>query len=575
MADGTRDLTSAVHDFWRARRRANVREALSFLRGSRDELLSYDDVRRQLRAVEESSSRLEDVPLDSIVGSVGRYNDFTRGFLPRQDSDKERWAGVRQAMTGLEGVPPIEVYRIGDAYFVKDGNHRVSVARQLGAKYLQAYVTTVRSRVKLEADVEPDDLIIKAEHANFLLETRLDELRPEADFTVTVPGQYETLREHISVHRYFMGIDQERPIPYPEAVAHWYDTVYLPVVESIRYNGLLRGFPGRTECDLYIWLSQHRGILEEELGWSLPTEAIAHGVAGEVSGERRQLTRKRREHAMRAALGQEPALERICADILVALPHGREDALQALEQALLVARREGSRLYGLHVQEVNSSAAGGTSAGQSMDGSQEPGGEAAALGTLFEERCRAAGVPSQFAVAQGRPRERLLERATWSDLVVTTLPHDDVGQVNLSGGYRSFLRRSPRPVLTVCGPAAPIERALLAYDGGSRAHAALFVTAYIAAKWGTPVVVLTVGELGQGGGSPLEEARAYLESYGIRATYVAARGRVGSTIVEAAAAHGCDTVLMGSYKYSPWLESMLGGVLEEVLRRFRGAVLVA
>lgn len=566
MADGQRDLSSAINDFWRARRRANLREALSFLGGGPNQLLSYEEVRRKLRAVEESTPKLEDVPLDAIVGSVGRYNDFTRGFLPRQDSDKERWAGVRQAMAGIEGVPPIEVYRIGDAYFVKDGNHRVSVARQLGTRYLQAYVTPVHSRVKLESDIEPDDLIIKAEQSDFLLETGLDELRPEADLTLTAPGQYARLLEHISVHRYFMGIDEDREVGYQEAVAHWYDNVYLPVVESIRRHGLLRGFPGRTETDLYLWLSEHRGALEQELGWSLPAETVAQGVATEVSGER-QLSAEARERALQAAVAEEPGdkrpLERICADILVALPAG-DDALVALDQALVVARREGSRLYGLHVLEghTDTPAAGGT------DGVR-------ALRREFEARCRDAAVPAQFAVAQGTVQERLLSRAIWSDLVVAPLPLDREGGVRLAGGYRSFLRNSPRPVLMVNGEASRLQRALLAYDGGSRADAALFVAAYIAAKWKTGLVVLTVNDGGQAIGSPLEDAREYLEAHGIAATYLAARGRVGPTIVEAAEAHGCDTVMMGSYKYSRWLESMLGGVVEEVVGRVRGAVLVA
>ncbi|MEX2543114.1 MAG: universal stress protein [Trueperaceae bacterium] len=567
MADGQRDLSSAINDFWRARRRANLREALSFLGGAPNQLLSYEEVRRKLRAVEESTPKLEDVPLDAIVGSVGRYNDFTRGFLPRQDSDKERWAGVRQAMTGIEGVPPIEVYRIGDTYFVKDGNHRVSVARQLGTKYLQAYVTPVHSRVKLEPDVEPDDLIIKAEQADFLLETGLDELRPETDLSLTAPGQYARLLEHISVHRYFMGIDEDREIDYQEAVTHWHDNVYLPVVESIRRHGLLRGFPGRTETDLYLWLSEHRGVLEQELGWSLPAETVAQGVAAEVSGER-QLSPEMRERALQAAVaddqGDNRSWERICADVLVALP-GVDDALTALDQALVVARREGSRLYGLHVVEGRTDAVGQAGSDDAVR----------ALRRAFEARCRDAGVPAQFAVAQGTVQEELLARAIWSDLVVAPLPLDREGDVRLSGGYRSFLRNSPRPVLTVNGEASPLRRALLAYDGGSRANAALFIAAYIAAKWKTGLTVLTVNDGGQASGSPLEDAREYLEAHGIEANYLAVRGRVGATIVEAAEAHGCDTVLMGSYKYNRWLESMLGGVVEEVVGLVRGAVLVA
>jgi nucleotide-binding universal stress UspA family protein len=559
MADGDRDITSALHDFWRARRRANLREALSFLGGGSTDLLSYEEVRRKLRAVEEAPAKLEEVPLDAIVGSVGRYNDFTRGFLPRQDSDKDRWAGVRQAMTGLEGVPPIEVYRLGDAYFVKDGNHRVSVARQLGAKYLQAYVTPVRSRVSLESDVELDDLIIKAEQADFLLETRLDELRPGADVTLTAPGKYAILLEHISVHRYFMGIDLDRPVPYQEAVAHWYDEVYLPVVESIRHNGLLRGFPGRTEADLYLWLSEHRSTLEQELGWSLPAETVAHGVASEVVGER-GLSPERRERALQGAAGEVTetagAGERIGEDVLVALPD-TDDALLALDQALAVARRERSRLYGLHVVE-----------------GEENAERIRALRRTFEDRCCKAGVPAQFATAHGQVQAQLLARATWSDLVVAPLPTASGGEVRLSAGYRSFLRRSPRPTLTIHGNASELCRGLVAYDGGTRANAALFIAAYIAIKWKTSLAVLTVNE-SLATGSPLLRAREYLEAHGVEATYLATRGRVGPTIVEAAEAHDCDIVLMGSYKFSRTLETMLGGVLEEVLGRLRGAVLVA
>ena len=128
----------AVQDFLRARRRAGLTEVLAVLSGREAPLLSYDEVRRRLHAVETPTQKLEDVPLDAIVGSVGRTQDFTREFLPRSDADKARWVGVRVAMTGLSGTPPVDLYRIGDAYFVRDGNHRVSVARQLGAKFIQA-----------------------------------------------------------------------------------------------------------------------------------------------------------------------------------------------------------------------------------------------------------------------------------------------------------------------------------------------------------------------------------------------------------------------------------------------------
>ena len=252
MTYAAQSAFDAASDFRRARRRADLREVLSAL-GARDaKLLSYDDVRRRLHAVESPASSLKDVPLAAIVGSVGRTVDFTREVLPRTDADKARWVGVKVAMTGLEGTPPVDLYRIGDAYFVRDGNHRVSVARQLGAKFIQAYVTPVHARVPLSADASPDDLIIAEEHDRFLERTALDELRPGADVRVTTAGAFERLLEHIAVHRYYMGIDEDRPVADPEAVGHWYDTVYLPVVARIRGSDLLRGFEGRTETDLYL-----------------------------------------------------------------------------------------------------------------------------------------------------------------------------------------------------------------------------------------------------------------------------------------------------------------------------------
>ena len=81
-------------------------------------------------------------------------------------------------MTGLSGVPPIEVYKVGDAYFVKDGNHRVSVARQLGMSHIEAYVTDVATSVPVGSDLRPDDLILKSEYADFLERTQLRRLRP-------------------------------------------------------------------------------------------------------------------------------------------------------------------------------------------------------------------------------------------------------------------------------------------------------------------------------------------------------------------------------------------------------------
>jgi hypothetical protein len=268
-------FSAAIDDFHKARSLAALKEILARITGESTQLLSFDEVRQKLKVKGSYDKGLRDIPLDAIVGSVGRYNDFTRDFLPKQDVDETRWARVKVAATGLVGLDPIEVYQIGDVYFVKDGNHRVSVARQLGATHIQAYVTEIRTRVPLTPNVKPDDLILKAEYADFLEKTRLDEYRPQSDLNVTGPGQYPILLEHIDMHRYFMGLDYQRDVSYEEAVTHWYDHVYLPIVQIIRERGILRFFPDRTETDLYLWIAEHRAALEKELGWRINPEDAA------------------------------------------------------------------------------------------------------------------------------------------------------------------------------------------------------------------------------------------------------------------------------------------------------------
>ena len=184
----------AIRDFRRARREAAIQQILARVTGKSADLLCFDDVRQQLRTTGEEVERgLQEIPLDKIVGSVGRYKDFTRSFMPKRDSDEERWAQVKAATLDMTGYPPIEVYQMGDAYFVKDGNHRVSVARQLGTETISAYVTEVKTQLPLGADDDPNEVLCKARYAKFLELTGLSELRPEADLLMTFAGYYPVL----------------------------------------------------------------------------------------------------------------------------------------------------------------------------------------------------------------------------------------------------------------------------------------------------------------------------------------------------------------------------------------------
>lgn len=251
-------------DFTAARLKALFRELLAFLTGQRNELLAYSEVREKLRLGGPIYRGVQTVPLAQILGSVDRYRDFDRAFLPKQDFLSERWQKVSRAWYQDISLPPILLYKVGEVYFVVDGHHRVSVAREKGQEAIDAEVRECAVRVPVTADIAPDDLEILGEKVEFLERTAIDRVRPEAQLAVTILGGYDRMLEHIAVHRYFMGLEFQRDIGEAEAVAHWYDTVYLPIVNVIRESGILQAFPGRTEADLYLWVLDHRHYLVEQ-----------------------------------------------------------------------------------------------------------------------------------------------------------------------------------------------------------------------------------------------------------------------------------------------------------------------
>lgn len=270
------DMESLL-DFQEARFRAFLRDVWAALSGRPNRLLAWQDVKEQLRLSGQVYRGIQTVPLERIVGSVDRYRDFDRAFLPIQSHTVHRWRSISRAFYDDVGLPPVKLYQVGDAYFVLDGNHRVSVARDRGQEFIEAEVIEARTRVPVEASVDADDLEVLGEYADFLERTRLDELRPDQEIRFTIGGGYERLLEHIAVHRYFMGLEQGRFIPEEEAVCDWYDTLYMPLVRIIREQEILKHFPHRTETDLYLWIMDHQHFLREQFGPQVrPEEAARH-----------------------------------------------------------------------------------------------------------------------------------------------------------------------------------------------------------------------------------------------------------------------------------------------------------
>lgn len=258
------DIDVRVHaDFARARSRAFLRDLWALLSGKQNSLLSYDEVKGKLRIGGPIYRGIRTVEVAKIVGSVNRYRDFDDAFLPARNTIADRWTRVDRAFYEDISLPPVVLYKVGDIYFVVDGHHRVSVAREQGQEFIEAEVRECKVKVPVGPDLRPEDLEILGAKVEFLERTGLDRVRPDAQVELTVPDGYSRMLEHIAVHRYFMGLDQKRDIGEEEAVAHWYDTVYLPIVKVIRERGVLEEFPGRTEGDLYLWVLDRQQFLHD------------------------------------------------------------------------------------------------------------------------------------------------------------------------------------------------------------------------------------------------------------------------------------------------------------------------
>jgi uncharacterized ParB-like nuclease family protein len=249
----------AAEDFDSARFRAFWRAIRATLTGRARRLPSLDAVLEAAGAEGRSFGGVHEIPLAAIVGSAAspsKIGDFAPGFLPVTARLRHRWTRIYREMVEGGELPPIDVYKVGDGYYVIDGHHRVSVARSLGRETINARVIEVQTRAPLGIDVDPAELLRAAEYAAFLEETQLHRSRPDARLECSRLGRYDEIFKHILGHRYFLGLERKQPVSVPEAAASWYDNVYLPIAAVIRRHHLLEELPGWTEADVYVEITR-------------------------------------------------------------------------------------------------------------------------------------------------------------------------------------------------------------------------------------------------------------------------------------------------------------------------------
>ena len=545
MSDNPFKRQMAVQDFQAARQRAAIQAVLARITGRPNELLSYEEVAEKLKLRVRTERGMQHIPLDAIVGSVGRYTDFTRTFLPRRAGDQDRWAGVRVAfLEDGAGLPPIDVYQVADVYFVIDGNHRVSIARQEGAKTIEAHVIEVKTNVPLTPDIRAEDLIIKSEYAEFLEYTRLMDLRPNVDLSVTVPGQYPKLVEQICAQECLLEKESDGEIAFRDAAQAWYDNIYIPLAEAIRDRGLLRWFPNRTITDLYIWISENRSALEKELGWEIGSDIAATNLIldGNI---------KSQIGDWRKARISTRYTDRLFADLLVPLSGG-EASWTSLEQAILIAQRENARIHGLHIVA-------------SQDSVQSQ--EALAVQARFNQHCQDAQVSGSLVIEAGDITGKIRERAAVTDLVVLKIEHPPMGGLsNLSSPFRSIIVNSSCPVLGVPGQATEVRRVVLSYDGSPAASEALFVAAYFAEVWKTHLVVFSALDGSRVKADVQDDVRRYLEFHEVEAEYILTERGAMDQLKKTVDDQNPDLVLMGAYGVSVLRQIMDGSALDYMLR---------
>jgi uncharacterized ParB-like nuclease family protein len=187
------------------------------------------------------------VELSKIVGSVNRYLDFDSRFRLKKDRPQERLNTIRSIMQRGKPLPPVDLYKIKDSYFVLDGNHRISVAKERGFNEINARV------VEFLPSRSTAQNILYRDKTEFQDKTGL-----RISIGLTEPGQYRNLLRQIKRHRVFLSDQAGSEVPLKEAAEDWYNTIYCPLTAIVEKAGLLDSFPGRSAADLYAYISVHQ-----------------------------------------------------------------------------------------------------------------------------------------------------------------------------------------------------------------------------------------------------------------------------------------------------------------------------
>ncbi|OJF75995.1 MAG: transcriptional regulator [Treponema sp. CETP13] len=265
-------------DFIKAHNKAMYNGIQHFLNPDETELLSFSDIKKWLKPKDEIYTGMQCVPISLIVGSEGRYKDFDNHFFPKNTHLQKRWERIDQAHLTDIILPPIKLYELGGLYFVRDGNHRVSVAKSQGVIDIDAEVVSLQSEINLIPGMSKRQIlhrVIDYEKKIFYQETGFGDITDDWELNLSSPGQYDVILNHILIHKYYINQNMTKEIEMHDAILSWYNNVYIPVIRVIKKQKIMKRFHKRTESDMYVWLIRYWDELKQQLGndYSLDTAA--------------------------------------------------------------------------------------------------------------------------------------------------------------------------------------------------------------------------------------------------------------------------------------------------------------
>lgn len=546
-------ISKAQNDFDRAKRAADWQYAVGILTKKDYHLIDYNEVRSRLSDTCNLPIVHKEIPIQSIVGSVSRNTDFTRTFLPKLIHDRERWVKVKLANESSEGVPPIEVYQIGNVYFVLDGHHRVSVMKSYGAEFISANVRIINRDVPLLPSDSADEIIVKVERDSFLKKTKIDKLLPAVNFELKNPGEYIELLEHITVHRYFMGLDFQRDIDSDEAVLHWYENVYLPVIKIVRDRNMLRGFPDKTETELYLWIENNKAELTKEFGDELRTAAVAWNIQEKYDIRKTSvwkkiwkkiyiwLTPNMSDWGVRTGDWRKEFLQYDTSPfihrMMIAVADLEADK-EYLRSAIQFSKKYGAWVGIVHVVKR-----------QTMLHSEWMKKYQAEIEDMLETE----GVQGKFFPLYGNLTKILSERAFWSDLSLFKLKYrPQLKKITLTeDGWNAIIMRIPGPICVIPEIIeAEIKQVVLAFSQSPKAREAMCFADILSKSTNCKISVVISGKDETRRNSAYEEVKKYYIRQNVEADYFVIDNEPEVAILQTADQIHADLIVMGGFSRS-------------------------